>query len=252
MPTLPRRNRASASSSRCVMFTPATITSPPVTDSRPAATIKRDDLPDPEGPRSAMASPGSTSNETPVRILTSPAGLRSARWTSCRLTVGIERCMRDARDGADRRRRSQTLRYFRRPCTINLPGRLGLVALGLLCVVLATNTCGTARASDRHSAIKILAFGTSLMQGYGLPPGTEVSSLLESRLKSAHVNAKVINAGVSGDTSAGGLARLDWSLADRPDVVILEFGGNDALRGLAPGETERNLSAMLNRFRSMG
>jgi acyl-CoA thioesterase I len=133
-----------------------------------------------------------------------------------------------------------------------MPGGLGLAALGLLCVVLATNTCGSARASDRHSAIKILAFGTSLMQGYGLPPGTELSSLLESRLKSAHVNAKVINAGVSGDTSAGGLARLDWSLADRPDAVILEFGGNDALRGLAPGETERNLSAMLGRFRSMG
>ena len=98
--------------------------------------------------------------------------------------------------------------------------------------------------------IRILAFGTSLMQGYGLPPGTELPALVESRLKAAHVDAQVINAGVSGDTSAGGLSRLEWSLAERPDAAIVEFGGNDALRGIAPTETEKNLSAILERLRS--
>lgn len=165
--------------------------------------------------------------------------------------MGAKGCMRNARDKEGARRWSQTLRYFRRFCTINLPLELGLCALGFLCIVLQAHAASTAHAVDQRPTIKILGFGTSLMQGYGLPPGTELSSLLESRLRYAHVNAKVINAGVSGDTSAGGLARLDWSLADRPDAVILEFGGNDALRGLAPSETERNLSTMLDRFRSM-
>jgi acyl-CoA thioesterase I len=100
--------------------------------------------------------------------------------------------------------------------------------------------------------MKILAFGTSLLQGYGLPPGTELPALIESRLRAAHVSAQVINAGVSGDTSAGGLSRLEWSLADHPDAAIVEFGGNDALRGIAPRETEKNLSAILQRLKSKG
>ena len=62
------------------------------------------------------------------------------------------------------------------------------------------------------------------------------------------IDAVVTNAGVSGDTSAGGLARLDWSLADHPDAVILELGGNDMLRGIAPAETEKNLRAILARL----
>jgi acyl-CoA thioesterase-1 len=98
--------------------------------------------------------------------------------------------------------------------------------------------------------VRILAFGTSLTQGYGLPPGTELTALVETKLRAAHIDARLINAGVSGDTSAGGLARLEWSLADRPDAAIVEFGGNDALRGFAPKETEKNLSTMLAKFRA--
>ncbi len=98
--------------------------------------------------------------------------------------------------------------------------------------------------------IKILALGTSLTQGYGLPPGTELTTLLEARLAAAHVKAKVINAGVSGDTSADGLSRLDWSLADHPDAAIVELGGNDALRGLAPAETEKNLTTILTKLKA--
>ena len=67
------------------------------------------------------------------------------------------------------------------------------------------------------------ALGTSLTQGYGLPPGTEFTVQLQAALKQAGIDAVVTNAGVSGDTSAGGLARLDWSLADHPDAAILEM-----------------------------
>jgi acyl-CoA thioesterase-1 len=98
--------------------------------------------------------------------------------------------------------------------------------------------------------IKILALGTSLTQGYGLPPGTEFTVQLQAALKQAGVDAVVTNAGVSGDTSAGGLARLDWSLADHPDAVILELGSNDMLRGIAPSETEKNLRAILARLKA--
>jgi acyl-CoA thioesterase-1 len=98
--------------------------------------------------------------------------------------------------------------------------------------------------------IKILAIGTSLTQGYGLPPGTELTTLLQDKLKTQHIDATVINAGVSGDTSAGGLARVDWSLADHPDAAIVELGSNDALRGLAPEETEKNLTAILTKLKA--
>src|SRR5438309_49643 len=79
--------------------------------------------------------------------------------------------------------------------------------------------------------VKILAFGTSLTQGYGLPPGTEFTVQLQAALKQAGIDAAIDNAGVSGDTSAGGLSRLEWSLAGHPDAVILELGSNDMLRG---------------------
>jgi acyl-CoA thioesterase-1 len=74
--------------------------------------------------------------------------------------------------------------------------------------------------------------------------------VLEARLKEAGVNATVINAGVSGDTSAGGLARLDWSLADHPDAAIIELGSNDALRGVDPRDTEKNLTAILTKLKA--
>jgi acyl-CoA thioesterase-1 len=98
--------------------------------------------------------------------------------------------------------------------------------------------------------VKILAFGTSLTQGYGLPPGTEFTVVLQQRLKQAGINAVLVNAGVSGDTSSDGLSRLDWSLADHPDAVILEMGSNDALRGIDPALTEKNISTILAKLKA--
>jgi acyl-CoA thioesterase I len=97
--------------------------------------------------------------------------------------------------------------------------------------------------------LRILALGTSLTQGYGLPPGTEFTTQLQAALEAAGMDVTVENAGVSGDTSAGGLSRLDWSLADHPDAAIIELGSNDMLRGIPPEETEKNLRAILSGLR---
>ncbi len=121
---------------------------------------------------------------------------------------------------------------------------LNIVLLSAFCLMFWT--AGPARAAP----VKILALGSSLTQGYGLPPGTEFTVQLQAALKQAGIDAMVINAGVSADTSAGGLARLDWSLADHPDAVILELGSNDMLRGTPPSETEKNLRAILDKLKA--
>jgi acyl-CoA thioesterase-1 len=92
----------------------------------------------------------------------------------------------------------------------------------------------------------VLAFGDSLTAGYGLPAADGFTTQLERALKERGLDVTVKNAGVSGDTSAGGRARLAWPLGDDPpDLVLLELGANDALRGLDPEEMRRNLDAML-------
>jgi acyl-CoA thioesterase-1 len=107
-----------------------------------------------------------------------------------------------------------------------------------------------APAAAFAAPIKVLAFGTSLTQGYGLPPGTEFTVIMQQKLKAAGIDATMINAGVSGDTSSDGLSRLDWSLADHPDAAIVEMGSNDALRGIDPALTEKNITAMLAKFKA--
>jgi acyl-CoA thioesterase-1 len=98
--------------------------------------------------------------------------------------------------------------------------------------------------------LKLTALGTSLTQGYGLPPGTEFTVQLQAALKAQKYDVTLVNAGVSGDTSADGLSRLDWALADRPAAIILELGSNDMLRGLPPEETEKNLRAILAKLKA--
>jgi len=99
--------------------------------------------------------------------------------------------------------------------------------------------------------LRLTALGTSLTQGYGLPPGTEFTVQLQAALKAQKYDVAVVNAGVSGDTSADGLSRLDWTLADHPDAVILELGSNDMLRGLPPDQTEKNLRAILAKLKAV-
>jgi acyl-CoA thioesterase-1 len=99
---------------------------------------------------------------------------------------------------------------------------------------------------------RLLVLGDSLVAGYGLPPGQSFPAQLERDLKASGRDVTVINAGVSGDTTAGGLARLDWSLADNPQAVIIVLGGNDMLRGLPPEAAAANLDAIITRLGSRG
>lgn len=94
--------------------------------------------------------------------------------------------------------------------------------------------------------------GDSLTAGYGLSLQTAFPAQLETALRHRDHKVKVINAGISGDTSMGGMSRLDWSLAEQPDLVLIELGANDALRGLSPQQTRQNLSSILYRLREKG
>ncbi len=123
---------------------------------------------------------------------------------------------------------------------------LGAVARWIVAILFAAFFAFPAAAAP----IKILALGTSLTQGYGVPPGLDFTAVLQDRLKASGIDAKVINAGVSGDTSSDGLSRLDWSLADHPDAAIIEMGSNDALRGQSPALTEKNLTAILTKLKT--
>ena len=100
--------------------------------------------------------------------------------------------------------------------------------------------------------IRVLALGDSLTAGYGLSPAAAYPARLEAALRDAGFAVRIINAGVSGDTSAGGLARLDWALAEGPDAAIVALGANDGLRGLDPAATFANLYAIVARLKAAG
>jgi acyl-CoA thioesterase I len=115
-------------------------------------------------------------------------------------------------------------------------------------VVMVQVASGAAPAAA--APLKILALGDSLTAGYGLPPGQGFVPQLQKALKDAGIAAEVQDGGVSGDTTAGGLARLDWLLADDPQLVIVELGANDALRGLDPAVTRAALSDIVARLKA--
>ncbi|WP_274627189.1 arylesterase [Arvimicrobium flavum] len=96
---------------------------------------------------------------------------------------------------------------------------------------------------------RIVGFGDSLMAGYQLGPGEGFPDRLQAALRAKGHDVEVAGAGVSGDTTSGGLSRLDWSVPDGTDLVILELGANDMLRGITPELTETNLESMLSRLK---
>ncbi|MBN9242636.1 MAG: arylesterase [Mesorhizobium sp.] len=96
----------------------------------------------------------------------------------------------------------------------------------------------------------VVGFGDSLMAGYRLAPGEGFTDQLEKALRAKGLDVTVVNAGVSGDTTSAGLARLDWSVPDGTGLVILELGANDMLRGVDPALVEQNLDAMLARLKA--
>ena len=109
-----------------------------------------------------------------------------------------------------------------------------------------------APATAAAEAIRIVGFGDSLMAGYQLAPGEGFPEQLEAALRRNGHDVEVANAGVSGDTTSGGLARLDWSVPDGTDLVILELGANDMLRGVDPAVPRKNLDAMIARLKERG
>lgn len=131
--------------------------------------------------------------------------------------------------------------------------RLFLTLIPLLFGLL--NSTRAEPATPAAAPRTILFLGDSLTAGYGLDNASAQAfpALIEARLRDAGRGGEftVVNAGVSGDTTAGGLRRIDWLLSRRaPDVFILELGGNDGLRGLPPAETERNLHAIIAKVRA--
>jgi len=99
-------------------------------------------------------------------------------------------------------------------------------------------------------SFKLMIFGDSLVAGYGLDLGQSFPAQLEQQLQASGHDVQVINAGVSGDTTAGGLSRIDWALGDNPDAVMVVLGGNDALRGLPPAAMRDNLDRILARVQA--
>ncbi len=129
--------------------------------------------------------------------------------------------------------------------SLRATGRSGLT-LWCICaiMVLIATPLHVAEADE----IRLLALGDSLSAGYGLPPGEGFTDQLEITLRREGLDVRVLNGGVSGDTTAGGLARLEWMLSDAPDAVIIELGANDGLRGLDPDDTRANLDSILGKL----
>ena len=126
-----------------------------------------------------------------------------------------------------------------------------LAALALLPAVPG-HAAEPSAAQTPAAECRIAVLGDSLTAAYGLDVADGFPARLEQALRARGYDCAVLDAGVSGDTSAGGLARLDWMLADRPSHVIVELGGNDGLRALPPEEMERNLDQIIGRLKSAG
>src|SRR6185312_1172213 len=197
MPMRSRRNRASASSLSVLRSVPAIATRPLVTRSSPPSTIISVDLPEPDGPTKPIAVPDSMVAEMPRRTLTGPAALVRVRRTSSKRISGFPMsfCLICARRGY-----GSVARFVNR------------AALAALITLLLSPFLS---AGPVAAATRILAFGDSLTAGLGVAPDQAFPAQLAARLKADGYDVTVDNGGVSGDTTAGGLARLDWTIGDR-------------------------------------
>ncbi len=127
------------------------------------------------------------------------------------------------------------------------------------CAVLVASAVAASRpystawgAQSPTAARTIVAFGDSLTSGLGVPLEEAYPARLERRLRTEGYTFRVMNAGVSGETTAGGLRRVDWVLQSRPEIAIVELGANDGLRGLPPSLVRANLAQIIERFQAAG
>lgn len=121
-----------------------------------------------------------------------------------------------------------------------------------LSILLFLPACAGHAAAPSETRRTVVFLGDSLTAGLGLPLEQSFPSLIEARLQAERRPWKVVNAGVSGDTTAGGLARLDWIYRQKVDVLVVALGANDGLRGLPAVQTEKNLRGILQRARREG
>jgi acyl-CoA thioesterase-1 len=129
-------------------------------------------------------------------------------------------------------------------------GRFAAWVNSLLLVLVLGALAGWGPANAQNAPVKIAVLGDSLAAGYGVTPEQSFPARLQALLKAKGRSVTILNQGVSGDTTAGGLDRIDWMLADKPDIVLVELGGNDALRGIDPAVTEKNLAAIVEKLQA--
>lgn len=138
----------------------------------------------------------------------------------------------------------------------------GLAGLGILCLASCRDTPSPSRpaggtgspaaATEPNVRPSIVFLGDSLTAGLGLESSASFPSIIAARLEEQHIDVEVVNAGVSGDTSAGGLRRVDWALEGDPRVLVLALGANDGLRGLPTAELRKNLAAIIEASQARG
>ena len=126
---------------------------------------------------------------------------------------------------------------------------LGACNTGIPTTNIPTVTASTPTSQD---SLTILAFGNSLTEGFGVDEDKNYPSKLGSKLRGDGYDVRVINGGISGETTSAALARLDWMLNSEPDIVIVETGANDALRGVALDLTKKNIDEIVGRFSESG
>lgn len=137
-------------------------------------------------------------------------------------------------------KRANPSQSARRPGPAAFP-RVGWLLLGFVSFVLA------AAAAEQKT---IIFFGDSITAGYGLDPDEAYPALIQRKLDATGRPWRVVNAGLSGETTAGGLRRLDWILRQPVDIFVIELGGNDGLRGISTESSRANLQAMIERIRT--
>lgn len=133
-----------------------------------------------------------------------------------------------------------------------------LVLIGILTFSCSESKKEESAQEETHSEVEsstekkqtILFFGNSLTAGYGIDQEDSFSGLIQDKIDSLGLDYRVINGGLSGETTAGGLSRLDWFLEEQPEIFVLELGGNDGLRGIQLSETKSNLEKIIDKVRA--
>ena len=209
---------------------------PEVGRSIPPITASSVDLPEPDGPITLTELPAGTSRSTPRKILTGPAVLVRVMWTSSRWIM--------LAGESDMDTMGQKMGHM--ACVLKAPTAVMIVA------IVITALSAPTRAQNTGTPCRIAVLGDSLTASYGIPIDQGFPAQLQRELNAAGHDCVVLDAGVSGDTTAGGLARLDWMLAEQPSHVIIELGANDALRARPPEQMATNLDAIVTRLTAAG